>query len=201
MTGKSGHYVYFIKPIGMDGPVKIGCSDIPEIRLKALTCWSPFPLEIAVTIPGDTRLEGRLHSTFGQHHSHHEWFLSSPELRQLIHDLKGGAAVENAICLSEEFGGLRVHKKRFRPKNTPFKTRYLSYKSRVDHAVKRARKITSRNISEPGYISEHIHALGLSSESGLDVSQDLLESLDEFLLEPEKYCIKFRLSYRLRRVA
>lgn len=35
-------HVYFIKPIGMDGPIKIGCSDKPARRLITLAAWSPF---------------------------------------------------------------------------------------------------------------------------------------------------------------
>lgn len=189
MTGKSGNYVYFIKPIGMDGPVKIGCSDIPEARLKALTCWSPFPLEIAVAIPGNMRLEGRLHSTFAQHHSHHEWFLSSPRLRQLIHDLKAGIAVEEAIQLSDVAGGLRANKKRFRPKNSPFQTRHLSYQAKVRFAVTRVRKSGNTGLYTPNYIHSHIDALFRASQSNVDVSPSVLKDLDVFLSDPERYCV------------
>jgi hypothetical protein len=33
----SDQYVYFIKPIGLSGPIKIGCSYIPANRLINLT--------------------------------------------------------------------------------------------------------------------------------------------------------------------
>ena len=43
-------YVYFIKPIGMDGPIKIGCSVSPDRRRETLEWWCPFPLEILAEI-------------------------------------------------------------------------------------------------------------------------------------------------------
>lgn len=43
--------VYFVKPVGMDGPIKIGCTTTPAARIESLTIWSPFPLEVLVTIP------------------------------------------------------------------------------------------------------------------------------------------------------
>jgi hypothetical protein len=57
-------YVYFIKPVGMDGPIKIGCSNIPEHRLVSLSMWSPFPLEIIGKTPGNLKDEGFLHRCF-----------------------------------------------------------------------------------------------------------------------------------------
>ena len=77
-------YVYFIKPIGMDGPIKIGHSKAPKERLVAFSVWSPFPLEIVGTVPGDSREENWLHRCFSDHHSHREWFRSSPKLREAI---------------------------------------------------------------------------------------------------------------------
>src|SRR3546814_12747101 len=38
--------VYFIRPIGQAGPVKIGCSVGPNKRRPELETWSPVPLEI-----------------------------------------------------------------------------------------------------------------------------------------------------------
>lgn len=49
--------VYFIKPVGLAGPIKIGCSYSPEKRRSALDCWSPFALEIIAQIDGGANLE------------------------------------------------------------------------------------------------------------------------------------------------
>ena len=53
--------VYFVRPVGMRGPIKIGCSKLPENRIKSLMVWSPFELEIAVAIPGNFKLEKAIH--------------------------------------------------------------------------------------------------------------------------------------------
>lgn len=52
--------VYFIRPVGMDGPVKIGGSGVPKNRLNNLMTWSPFPLEVAATDDGGYPLERRI---------------------------------------------------------------------------------------------------------------------------------------------
>lgn len=77
-------HIYFIRPVGMDGPIKIGCSSTPEKRLAALAPWSPFPLEMVGSIPGDFGDERTIHRAFAHLHTHREWFLSSPELREFI---------------------------------------------------------------------------------------------------------------------
>lgn len=76
--------VYFIRPIDMNGPVKIGCSASPAMRLLTLARWSPFPLEIVAVIAGDTVLERRFHARFEHLHSHREWFKPSPEIDDVI---------------------------------------------------------------------------------------------------------------------
>lgn len=82
--------VYFIKPIGMDGPIKIGCSRVPAKRKSALETWSPFPLEIVAEIEGDFTLERRFHALFRDCHERQEWFSCSPELLQCITEINAG---------------------------------------------------------------------------------------------------------------
>ena len=82
--------VYFLRPIGMEGPVKIGCSGIAEDRLATYQPWSPFPLEIAASLPGDYRLERRFHERFKAHHTHHEWFAAAPEITACIAAINAG---------------------------------------------------------------------------------------------------------------
>jgi hypothetical protein len=76
--------VYFIKPIGMDGPIKIGFSQNPKHRLEQLMVWSPFPLEIAAAMPGTWHDEQELHKRFASTRLHKEWFSASPELLEYI---------------------------------------------------------------------------------------------------------------------
>lgn len=82
--------VYFLRPVGRRGPVKIGCTvDVPQ-RLKTYCSWSPTPLEVAAQMPGDHMLERRLHTLFIAHHSHHEWFHACDEIDAVIDAIREG---------------------------------------------------------------------------------------------------------------
>lgn len=88
---RGGGTVYFIRPIGMDGPVKIGCSGSPASRRTALDTWSPFALEIIATIPGDFQLERRFHALFRKQHQRREWFLWSPLMGKVVAAINDGS--------------------------------------------------------------------------------------------------------------
>jgi hypothetical protein len=100
-------FVYFIKPIGMDGPIKIGCSVDPEIRLSNLMVWSPFPLEIVATIPGGYSLERNVHECFADAHSHKEWFRAIPRLQTFINGLQAGKEIGEILDLNARIGSIR----------------------------------------------------------------------------------------------
>lgn len=85
-----GSRVYFLRPVGADGPVKIGTSAAPWHRLATYANWSPIPLEIAAEIEGGVTLERRFHAKFRHLHSHHEWFRASPDLTATIAALRAG---------------------------------------------------------------------------------------------------------------
>lgn len=80
----STQFVYFIRPVGLDGPIKIGCSTYPMSRLNALMTWSPFPLEILAMAPGGHSDERRLHQRFSADRLRSEWFRTTRELIDLI---------------------------------------------------------------------------------------------------------------------
>lgn len=84
-------YVYFVRRADGEGPVKIGCSQVPQDRLSALMTWSPYPLEILATLPGDETLERRFHAAFADAYSHREWFRPVPELIAMLALLRAGA--------------------------------------------------------------------------------------------------------------
>lgn len=86
----SRQLVYFIRPVGGFGPVKIGCSEVPENRLSFLLTMSPYPLEIVATIPGDLRRERQFHALFREHHSHREWFRPVPIIERTIEAINAG---------------------------------------------------------------------------------------------------------------
>ena len=109
--------VYFIRPIGQDGPIKIGSSRCPEDRLATYMRWSPYPLEIVVSVPGTMKTEVAIHCCFADAHSHEEWFRPIPRLLAAVERLIEGVPLEEAIDLSRKVGEIRP---RFgRPAMTP----------------------------------------------------------------------------------
>jgi hypothetical protein len=87
---RQGHHVYFLKPVGERGPIKIGYSCEPPKRLISYQCWSPVRLELVAKLPGGSELEGRFHAAFFAHHLHGEWFEACPELLAAIEQIKSG---------------------------------------------------------------------------------------------------------------
>lgn len=92
--------VYFLRPVGQTGPIKIGCSRWPRQRLDVFLSWSPVELEIAAMIDGGFDLERRLHGIFSSHRIRHEWFRPVPELVALIDGLIAGRAIGEFIDLA-----------------------------------------------------------------------------------------------------
>lgn len=69
--------IYFVSKSGF---VKIGYSSNPYKRLKQLQTGSPERLELMFTIPGDRKLEKRLHKLLWRNREANEWFFLSPGL-------------------------------------------------------------------------------------------------------------------------
>lgn len=84
-------YVYFLRPVGQAGPIKIGFTSDVKKRLSDYARWSPQPLEVAAAIPGDQRLERRFHTAFADQRLHHEWFDASDDLASAIEQISRGA--------------------------------------------------------------------------------------------------------------
>lgn len=76
--------IYFLRPVGQKGPIKIGSSQVPKRRLQGYQIWSPVLLEIAATCPAHRNTEVFLHRHFYPTHMHGEWFVWSDELQRLI---------------------------------------------------------------------------------------------------------------------
>jgi len=106
-------FVYFIKPVGLPGPVKIGFSAIPKNRLESLAVWSPFQLEVAVAIPGTMQLERNIQDCLVRSHSHREWFFPTDEVTGLVNALKAGKPIEDSIDLSARKGTMRSRYKKW----------------------------------------------------------------------------------------
>ena len=90
-------FIYFIKPVGQDGPVKIGCTRFVDDRLNHLMHWSPVPLEVSAIAPGDFRLERFIHNRFVAQSLHKEWFSPSPALMAAIARVKDGEPLESVF--------------------------------------------------------------------------------------------------------
>lgn len=121
-------YLYFIKPVGMDGPIKIGYSQLPTERLLSLSVWSPFVLEMIGTAPGGSREESFLHQRFANLHTHREWFNSSPLLRGTIARILAGETVEAACVEIQKAGSIRNQKRR---PPTPERQRFIDYGRKI----------------------------------------------------------------------
>lgn len=91
-------YVYFLRRKEGIGPIKVGCSRLPLVRLREFYRWSPYELELLVTAPGGHDMECALHHLFATDRLHMEWFAPSEPLLSLINDIGRGAALDQAIA-------------------------------------------------------------------------------------------------------
>ncbi len=148
MTTK-GRNIYFIRPVGMLGPIKIGCSTCVDDRLEALATWSPFKLEVIYTEPGDYSLEKQIHEVFADYHSHREWFHPGERLLFAVGRLLGGEKIATAINLTEYRGTIRNVTRKPRKPIPDFQRELKSYEFQLIWACKRAEKTTGRSLRKP----------------------------------------------------
>lgn len=80
--------VYFIQA-GEGGPIKIGCSRSPIVRLNELQTGNAEKLVYCGAIPGGFELEQRLHERFASLRVAGEWFNAEPELVDYIRSVMG----------------------------------------------------------------------------------------------------------------
>lgn len=169
--------VYFIKPIGMDGPVKIGCSHSPDGRLSTLNTWSPFALEIVAEIDGDERLERRFHGLFKEQHQRREWFAWTPELQRVIDEVRAGTFDTTTLpppCGVTTKGGGN------RKKLSPAQRLATSYRARFMHMQRRHGLVYD---SSP-------NTCQICGEIGRGTATpEMMALADDMLANPEKYSI------------
>lgn len=89
-------FVYFLRPTGLDGPIKIGCSWGPIGRAKKLSEHSPWPLELIGMVRGDYADERFLQRCFADCHWHREWFHPTPALMEMISKILECGSIEPA---------------------------------------------------------------------------------------------------------
>lgn len=97
MIRREDKYVYFVRAVGGQGAVKIGCSGYPKGRLLAFQAWSPVALELLAECKGWNAHEQLLHAHFIADRSHGEWFNWSPELQAVIDHVREHGALPAAL--------------------------------------------------------------------------------------------------------
>jgi hypothetical protein len=114
-------HVYFIKPVGMDGPVKIGSAVRYTERVSQISLWSPFELELVAHIEGGQLLEDRFHAYFIDDHYRQEWFHYTPRMGEVIRAVQDGTF--DVSILPPSLGPIR-HAARYRSTETPEEVEY-----------------------------------------------------------------------------
>ena len=144
--------VYFIKPVGMDGPIKIGSSTCPAKRLETLAVWSPFPLEMIVDVDGDLADEQFIHSCFADVHSHKEWFNASKMLTDTIERIAKSGSLDWVRDELKPIGRIRNVGKGSRP-CPEYRVGIRSYNARIRAAENGLRDVGFKDFRD-GAVSE-----------------------------------------------
>lgn len=180
--------VYFIKPVGMDGPIKIGCSDRPASRLITLSAWSPFELEIIGSVSGSFSDEGKLHRRFSDLHTRKEWFMSSPLLRQTIERILAGTSISDACRDLVEKKPIKGQK---RPAKTEDRKLFINYGARIRKSVCGLMG-KKGNFRSPSDVQQIMHNWRCDRGVGhLPVipTPEQFARLEEFLSDPKKHAV------------
>jgi hypothetical protein len=103
--GHAGSYVYFVQA-GTDGPVKIGFTTSPSLRLSAIQIGSAKRLRLVCAVPGGRCLEMALHKAFAGAQMSGEWFKPTPKLVAMMAELaetnKDGAGPSNISAITKK---------------------------------------------------------------------------------------------------
>lgn len=75
--------IYFIQA-GEDGPIKIGCSDHLQSRMRNLQSYHYQELNLLGTMPGNVDTERKLHLRFAADRVRGEWFQPIPEIFDFV---------------------------------------------------------------------------------------------------------------------
>lgn len=134
--------VYFIRPVGMQGPIKIGCSVSPDGRRRTLETWAPFALEIIAEISGGATLEGRFHAAFEEDHQRREWFTWSERMQATVEAINSGSFDINVLPEPKRLtANLDAVRAAHRASWTPARRLEASYSARIRHAQRRTRTV------------------------------------------------------------
>ena len=186
---RSEKKVYFLKPVGMDGPIKIGSSFDPMKRLRTLSVWSPFPLELIGAVSGDCSDELFLHRHFADLHSHREWFRSSPLLRGTIEKILGGASFKNACADIAEKGPILLRIGKRNSDLPPDRLLFRDYSQRIRASLRAMRRGGDWRYA-PAEITNIIDAWRCDGGPPIIPTPDQIAQLDEYLSDPAKHSVR-----------
>lgn len=77
-------WVYFMRPAGLAGPIKIGWSTDPARRARVIGKHQGFPLDVLGRVHGARHLESVLHRHFAADRLGGEWFAPSDTLLETV---------------------------------------------------------------------------------------------------------------------
>lgn len=183
MSGFRTSFIYFVRPVGAPGPVKIGCSESPEKRLETLMTWSPMPLEIAATVPGSFDLERNIHQCFADLYSHREWFFADDRITTVIERLRAGAAITEAMDLTDRRGRL-PRKNQGGSGWTPEVRKYMGLFHRLRHARLRAEKLVGKYLLLSDDCDRALDRVRKGRETPADI-----ELMEAAIADPVKHCV------------
>jgi T5orf172 domain len=183
-------FVYFIRPIGMDGPIKIGCSDTPAKRLATFAPWAPYPLELIGAVPGESNDENFLHRAFANVHSHREWFHSSPELRAAIKTI----IESNSVDAARKFlKAKRTIRKSARIVRAPEHQKFLDLQTQVYAAETKLRKSLGKDgaYGTPSDVAKIVRRWNAQvyRGAGFAPTAQELERVNAYLADPASHSI------------
>lgn len=171
--------VYFIRPVGMESPVKVGCSQSPEGRRGSLATWSPFSLEIIAEIDGDHWLERRFHAYFRDTYQRREWFGWSDRMAAVVAAINAGTFDKSILPEPTRIGRLHIKRKPWSEESK----RSASYNSRLRSIRKKSRLIPMKVDGDK--VWRFIR----------DGDEASLALIDEFLADPVAHGCTFEAKY------
>lgn len=121
--------IYFFRPVGLKGPIKIGSSEAPRTRLEQMAVWSPFELEMIGSIPGEISDERFLHDGLAESHRHREWFDATSIVLRAVEEAIDDGSLERVRSWLKPSGKIRAYGTSYR---SPEMAQYRRYLSRVN---------------------------------------------------------------------
>lgn len=179
-------FVYFIKPRGFDGPIKIGTSYTPEGRLIDLATWSPLPLELVGAVKGDGKDERLLHNHFANLHSHREWFHAEAPLVSMIKQILEAGSIDAVRASLVPVGSIRKR----RPAMSADAKLRRSYEKRIGTARGDVKKFvgSAGQWCSPRDVNAIMDRWCRYRLSACPTAEEI-ERLEEYLANPSSYSV------------